>query len=230
MQKSFVLKVARPDSAAFQYGGLSLACELISAQIIQLLGLKSPSYAIVNIEQEFADSVPSRVHQLFNDNIGPQFGCEYLEEAVDFIPGRRLDDEDALSALEGVISFDAMIWNQDRTQLKPNLLVKANEFYLIDHSTVMPVGLILSGGEFLTEDQITNNCAYATLYYKRRLYQALVEKWADEVTLGAIEQIAGFVPNEWITTRSRFNLMLKFLRERHTFSAQIIENLKDLVH
>ena len=224
-----VVKLAHPDPPGFTFGPLSLACELIGAILAQALGLSVPDYAIVEVDQEFANSVPDDARGLFLNNVGRHFGSKYHPGVGDFEPGKRVASPAALQHLEDILSFDAMTLNCDRTQLKPNLLEAGDDYYLIDHSTIMPVHIPLAGNHHLTRCQIHSHCLFGTLSGRHRQYVSLVSRWASSLTPSELDDLFSCVPSEWGTPAHHYWLMQCFLRHRQVDGRDVTELLREVV-
>lgn len=115
-------------------GATGLLFELVAARLGLYLGLRVPSPAIVNIDENLANAIPdASVENRVRESAGLNFGCQYLSPGYVTWP---INDPVPLalvtSALE-IMAFDALIENVDRRREKPNLLYKGEEIFIIDH-------------------------------------------------------------------------------------------------
>ena len=196
-----VLKVRSGTVEEGSFGPCSLACELVCSVLARAAGLTVPDYAIVEIEEDFVQGVPDRRdRERLLENLGENFGSVYQEDCARFHPGRRLDYEGQCE-LESILAFDDYVLNNDRQASNPNLLIRGDNLYLIDHSLCFPhlvsPGVREPWNEFLPESSIRSHCTYASLKLKEPAFQVFSDFIANELKDADIHLILSLVPDRW---------------------------------
>ncbi len=121
--------------ADLEGGAMALAFEAVAAMMARRLGLSTPDPAIVEIDSNLADAVEvidSAAADAFRRSTGSNFGSKLVTGKRTWGSDEMIPTELRESALE-VLAFDALLQNPDRRKDNPNLLVGADEMYLIDH-------------------------------------------------------------------------------------------------
>lgn len=113
----------------------SLCAELIASQLAADLGLPTPTPVIVTWEHEFTDGLTdAQARKIVTSSKPPAFGSTLVTEGfITWPANRRLIGEEARQMALAIFFFDAMIGNGDRGGMKPNILVRGDNFRLIDH-------------------------------------------------------------------------------------------------
>lgn len=113
----------------------SLCAELIASQLAADLALPTPKPLIVNWDGLFTEVVPDdQARKIVASSLPPAFGSTFVTGG--FVPWsheRKLMNDGMRQVALGIFFFDAMIGNADRRKEKPNLLVRGEQFRLIDH-------------------------------------------------------------------------------------------------
>jgi hypothetical protein len=111
----------------------AVVSEVLGAVLAAEFELPHPRPALIEFTPAFIATLPeAQRKQLAEASPEIKFGCGYLESEYMFAPvlaTRVLDPYD----LETIYAFDNLILNVDRRPAKPNLLLTADEAYLIDH-------------------------------------------------------------------------------------------------
>jgi hypothetical protein len=114
-------------------GPKALIAELIAAGLGEALGLPVPDAAVIDLEEGFGLNEPDpEVQDLLKASVGENFGLRYLPGAFGYEPAADRDSINTVAAA-GIVWFDALISNVDRTANNPNLLFWGNRVWLIDH-------------------------------------------------------------------------------------------------
>lgn len=106
--------------------------EVICNVLAKEFDLSVPEMALVKVDSFIISELKNSGHF---DNVtilpGTYFGSQFIENADDFsvTPESFFNIWD----LETIFAFDVLIRNVDRRVGKPNLFVKGEDFYLIDH-------------------------------------------------------------------------------------------------
>ncbi|MEA2684745.1 MAG: hypothetical protein QOK05_3073 [Chloroflexota bacterium] len=111
-------------------GPRALVAELVAGELGRALGLPVPDLVLVDLDPRIATAEPDQeVQDLLRASDG-------LNVGMDFLPGALahtiLDPvEPGLAA--GIVWFDALVMNVDRTPRNPNLLRWHHGLWMIDH-------------------------------------------------------------------------------------------------
>jgi hypothetical protein len=119
-------------------GAQALVAELVAGEIGRALGLPVPEIVLVELDAGLGRAEPDpEIQDLIVASDGLNLGMDFLPGALAFGPlaGAELDPE--LAA--GVVWFDALVTNIDRTPRNPNLLVWHERLWLIDHGAALYV-------------------------------------------------------------------------------------------
>lgn len=114
-------------------GPKALVAEVIAAGIAHAIGLPVPPAAIISLGEGFGLSEPDpEIQDLLKASAGDNFGLRYLQGAFGFEPAADAETVNSVAAA-GIVWFDALISNVDRTANNPNLLIWNDRLWLIDH-------------------------------------------------------------------------------------------------
>jgi hypothetical protein len=118
-------------------GPKALAAEVLAASLAETLGLPVPTPVLVELDEGFGRGEPDpEIQDLLRGSVGTNFGLGYLAGAVGYdaaVDAQRVEPE--LAA--GIVWFDALIVNVDRTPRNPNLLLWQDRLWLIDHGAAL---------------------------------------------------------------------------------------------
>ena len=114
-------------------GPKALIAEALAAGLARVLGLPVPQPAVISLAEGFGMGEPdAEIQDLLRGSVGLNFALAYLPGAIGFecgVDGERLGPD--LAA--GIVWFDALITNVDRTPRNPNLLLWRDRVWMIDH-------------------------------------------------------------------------------------------------
>ncbi len=112
----------------------SLAIEVVSACLAADLGLPVPIPYLLQIDQEWIESLPQgRERKLVASSSFMGFGSTYVGPGFSaWMVGEPIRQNLKQYALE-IFAFDCFIANPDRRCVNPNCLVKGDEIRIIDH-------------------------------------------------------------------------------------------------
>ena len=130
--ETFVVKlfdVASDDQNHF------ITNEVISSILASEFDFSTPQPVLINFDQIFSMycSTQDELDQLERTNGMPQFATKMIESAPIaniYLPKRIYQK---VAVLDSVYAFDNLIRNEDRSPFKPNMLLKKDELFLIDH-------------------------------------------------------------------------------------------------
>ena len=113
-------------------GTVSLAFEVVAARLAAHFEVPIPPSAFLEITPNvIVDGVPH--HSRFAENVGLNFGSRFLSQGFQIWPTRAPVLDDLIDTAARIVAFDAVIDNADRTKVKPNLLYRRPDLYVIDH-------------------------------------------------------------------------------------------------
>ena len=111
-----------------------LARELLHACVGSHIGLPVCEPMIVNMSQEWIESVPyPDLQAQLSRSVSTAFGSKSAGDSWRLWTGNDNVLGDRRQEAVGIFAFDAFTGNPDRRDEKPNLLVKNNGFRVIDH-------------------------------------------------------------------------------------------------
>jgi hypothetical protein len=118
-------------------GPRALIAELIAGLVARELGLPVPAIAQVDLPEGFgADQADPEIRELLEASVGTNVGLRYMDGAFNYDNRAAGDLVDGRLAA-GVVWFDALLTNPDRTARNPNLMVWQRRPWLIDHGSVL---------------------------------------------------------------------------------------------
>jgi hypothetical protein len=113
-------------------GPAALVAEVVAGELARAIGFAVPELVVAELDPELARAEPDvEIQELALASVGANLGVDFLPGALPFTPAAA----SALSAQEaaGLVWFDALVMNVDRTPRNPNLLVWHGRTWLIDH-------------------------------------------------------------------------------------------------
>jgi hypothetical protein len=118
-------------------GPRALIAELIAGLVARELGLPVPALAQVDLPDGFgADQADPEIRELLEASVGTNVGLRYMDGAFNYDTRAAGDLVDGRLAA-GVVWFDALLTNPDRTARNPNLMVWQRRPWLIDHGSAL---------------------------------------------------------------------------------------------
>jgi hypothetical protein len=173
-------------------GPKALVAEIIGGELARRLGLRTPELALAYLDPRIAASEPDpEIQDLLRASNGLNVAVDFLPGSAGFDPAGWRADADFAS---GVLWFDALIQNVDRTWRNPNLLVWHGDIWLIDHgsalyfqhnwATARPLA------PFDAQDHVLRGAA-------TRVSQAH-EALAPRITRELLDDVLGLVPADWL--------------------------------
>jgi hypothetical protein len=117
----------------------TVAKEVYSSVLASSFGLSTPRPALIEFTDGFVKSLPIDLRaELSKRDDRIKFGCENIDASFAYIdtinrPSLRKYD------FENIFIFDNLILNADRRDINPNILLKGNDAYLIDHELTFPL-------------------------------------------------------------------------------------------
>ena len=108
--------------------------ELVCSHLADQFDLATPETVLVQMSPEFLNTLPTQqLVQYRQTTEGLKLGTAYIEPPyVNYSPALAIEFLKPFD-VASVFAFDQCILNKDRREGKPNLLLKENDVYLIDH-------------------------------------------------------------------------------------------------
>jgi predicted Ser/Thr protein kinase len=118
-----------------------MTAEVLGNALAPEFGLNVPAAAIVNFSEDFRMHLNAECEELLSAlDDRPKFGTEFIEGANLYNVGfTRKETQDVIDP-SALYAFDYFICNRDRNLQKPNLLIKQEQSYLIDHEMALEIG------------------------------------------------------------------------------------------
>ncbi len=178
-----------------------LAAELVASQLAAALDIQTPEVAIINVDPLLAEVVSDQaLARKIVESAGLNFGSKVLTGGFDTWPVGKSIPSSLFQVAAEIFAFDALIQNPDRSVIKPNVLWKADQLYIIDHelsfSFVYAIGSPLEPWRISLLPWLTNHLFYQHL--KGRTID--LDRFAgalDTVSEGIINGIMLNIPQEW---------------------------------
>lgn len=108
--------------------------EIICNILAKEFEFKVPDFALINIPEHLTANLSVEMqNQYDNADYRPKFATVEITGIMTAIPEIIKKECAKRISLETLYAFDNLILNQDRSNAKPNLLLDADDSYLIDH-------------------------------------------------------------------------------------------------
>lgn len=211
-----------------------LANELLAVKMGERLELCFPPGGVIELEAE----VIKRYPRLARDGIRPgkQFACLYLPHSY-YVDPRKLSKAINKQQLAGVMLFDHLLHNVDRTWNRKNLLIRREEagarVYAIDNSHLFMRGrwTVDSLRQLAGRLQVNRRRTYGVLL-KRYLRPADFQPYAQAIQQLSNEEIADFVrqiPVEWLPDQQERITLTEHIIGRRELVPDICRHLFALI-
>lgn len=169
-------------------------------------------------------------------HLGPHFACRYLSRST-YVNRFELNRAANRKELAGVMLFDHMLHNIDRTHNRKNLLIRMengqHRIYAIDHSHLFRRGRWTINSLMDLEDDLTVNTRRTYgLLLKHYLYPQDFADYAAAIkALGdeELEQAVNTIPEEWLPDADERRALAHHLAVRRNRIDAIVERLVSLI-
>lgn len=211
-----------------------LVNEYIAKEIGSKLELCFPDSGLIYLSQDGKTKLEQRLHK--NINCGPHFASRFLSHSAFLTPG-NITKAINRTEMAGVMFFDHLFHNIDRTHNRRNLLIRREaagpRIYAIDHSHLFYRGRWdLPGLERMEEMIKVNGSRIYGLLLKRYLepknfdpYVASFLKVTDE----QIFQIVSAIPTEWQVTSEQQAALVHYIIRRRQLAEAIVAAICRLI-
>lgn len=220
--------------ADLPYQEHSCAREAIGSMIACFLGIRIPQPFVVHISEEFAHSlVDDEIEARCLRSTGENFGSKTIEK--DYFPFSYVTKDRYQEALE-IFSFDALIQNSDRTNVKNNLYQNSRGFTIIDHEKAFPFtkpfGLI--GGFPEPYDLIDprfnflrEHLVYKYIRKEPSLNFEEIQEKVDALNESIIDTMISRLPESWQS--EEINIIRNHILQVSLHSDRFVRNLREFL-
>lgn len=121
--------------------------EFVCYKLAKLLCIPIPDAALIHLNQDIIDADPN-LNEL-NMPAGIHFGSQFIDKAMTNIQPPLVEIVENKNDIPSIILFDQIIYNNDRTTNKGNLLIDLREKIIlaIDHSHTFKLGALWDKNE-----------------------------------------------------------------------------------
>ncbi|MBP1617566.1 MAG: hypothetical protein H6Q14_1393 [Bacteroidetes bacterium] len=204
--------------------------EIICNLLAKEFDFKAPDCALINIPEYLAANLPIDMqHQFEHADHRPKFATVEIQGIMTAIPDIIKKECTKRISLDTLYAFDNLILNTDRGNAKPNLLLDADDSYLIDHEFTFSQESIESFNFEtcqLEQKHSTHHLFHSTLKRKRDK-QTLFAEFAfylHSLNINSLNPYFQFIVNEGFTDYSA--PILKRLNQIKQKSSIFVDCLK----
>ncbi|HEU4567700.1 MAG TPA: HipA family kinase [Marmoricola sp.] len=177
-----------------------LVAEVIVAELVRALGLRTPRLVGLRLEEPIARyEADEEVQDLLKASIGLNLGVDFLPGSFGFDPTVALPEEEAAR----ILWLDAFVANVDRSWRNPNLLVWHGDVWLIDHGASLYFHHAWAGGltapdRFAVQEyDVTDHVLAAHAGAVPAVDAEMAGRLTDEV----LDLAVAAVPEDWLVDR-----------------------------
>lgn len=215
-------------------GPKALANEFLAAQLGARLGLCFPASGIISIDGELLKT--NRRLKKAGVVAGPHFACQYVSHAF-YVDRTTLSRVMNKTEMAGVMLFDHMVHNVDRTVNRKNIIIKREptgyHMYAIDHSHLFKRGRwTVAHLTALENDLAVNTRRTYGLLLKHFLkpddfikYARAIGDLSDEY----LAQTVAAIPEQWLADPIDRQALLSHLICRRNLIDQITARIIELI-
>lgn len=207
-----------------------LVSEFIAAKFGELMGLCFPTSGIIEITEQTLQKNQSLM--ALKISVGRHFASLYLEH-TEYVEKHNLPQAINTAEMAGIMLFDHMFHNPDRTKNKRNLLLKQEEvgykIYAIDNSHLFKSGRWTLESLNNLRTNIKPYCRYSFGillhdYLSSQDFLPYVEKVAT-ISNEDIETIIEKIPLEWLPNKSEQQGLATHIKLRRDLAEKIWDTL-----
>ena len=178
------------------------ASELIASRLARHFGILSPEPAAVIVQPDLikwlAGNEPAS-RKSINSSSGLNFGTRLLTD-VSVWPVARPLPEAMIPSASQIFAFDALICNDDRRRDNPNILVRGDDIFAIDHEAAFAFLYLVSTRELPWECRNRRSLQNHVFFYQLRkqpLSIALFTQKLAELSDTVLEAMIQELPDSW---------------------------------
>jgi hypothetical protein len=177
-------------------GRKALVAEVVAGELARALGFAVPELVVVALDPVIGRAEPdAEIQDLLLASAGLNLGVDFLPGALPFRPPAGPAPSPELAA--GIVWFDALVTNVDRTARNTNLLHWHDRLWLIDHGAAL---YFHHGTGELPEHArrpFEAIAEHVLLPYAGSIAEA-DERLAPAVARELLDEIAGAIPDAWL--------------------------------
>lgn len=215
-------------------GPKALANEFLAAELGEQLGLCFPASGVISIDEQLL--AKNRRLRRAGVVAGPHFACKYISKTF-YVDRTSLNRVVNKAEMAGVMLFDHLVHNVDRTVNRKNLIIRREatgyHMYAIDHSHLFKRGRWTAAQlAALKNDLSVNTRRTYGLLLKHFLqpedfipYAQAISQWTDEY----LTQTVAAIPEQWLTDQAERQALLNHLLCRRNQIDEIMASLTRLI-
>jgi hypothetical protein len=155
-----------------------------------------PELVVVDLDPALGRAEPDpEIQDLLEASAGANLGVDFLPGAIGFNPAAGPAPDPELSA--GVVWFDALVTNVDRTAKNTNLLVWHGRLWLIDHGAALYFHHAPEPAPGHERTPFPQIAEHVLLPFAGSV-AAADERLAPQVTETLLDEVVAEVPGEWL--------------------------------
>jgi hypothetical protein len=182
-------------------GRKALIAEIVAGEIARSLGLLVPEIVLVNLDPELARAEPDpEIQDLIRASAGLNLALDYLPGSLGFDP---LVEPPGPELASGILWFDALVTNVDRTPRNPNLLAWHGRLWLIDHGASLYFHHAWSDWRAASKQPFAAARDHVLMPFAGNVFDADA-RLAPRLTSRVLRDVVDLVPEEWLRDEHRF--------------------------
>lgn len=173
----------------------ALCREVYTGALAKKLGLGTPDFALITVDDAFRETLTDEMSdQLDHKHSQFGFGSKFIPGKHTYTPAllnKELDSYDIAS----IFAFDVLVFNADRREQKPNILLDNDRYYLIDHEHTFALAEDANPRQRLSKYHFTHHIFYDVLNRKARYGHepefAIFQELFHRLNLDILDNYAG---------------------------------------
>jgi hypothetical protein len=216
-------------------GPKALVAEVVAGELGRALGLPVPELVLVDIDPSLGglDGDPW-VGELLEKSPGLNLGLDFLPGSLTFNP--RADGRPDPDLAAGIVWFDALVTNTDRSPRNPNILAWHRRLWLIDHGASLFIHHTWRDPDEHAGRPLATISDHVLLPYASSL-EGAHERLAPAVTEARLRSIAALVPDAWLLPHptvggpaDQREAYVRYLRARVSAREALTTSIEELRH
>jgi hypothetical protein len=178
------------------------ASELLASRLARHFGILGPDPAAVTLHPDLMKWLAINVPEIgvaIGASSGPNFGSRLLTD-VSIWPVARPIPDGMLQGAAHVFAFDALISNDDRRRDNPNLLVRGDSIFVIDHESAFSFLYLVASRERDWECRNRRSLQNHVFFYQLRkqpISIALFTQRLADLSDTVLDTMIRELPHQW---------------------------------
>ncbi|HTW64285.1 MAG TPA: HipA family kinase [Bryobacteraceae bacterium] len=219
-------------SGAMDIGTSGAANELLASLLAEHFGILRPRPAFVELHADLIKWLAVKrpeLRGLIGRSGDLNFATELITGAAEWPTGRMVPDAMVPGAIQ-VFAFDALISNDDRRYNNPNVLIRGDDIFAIDHEAAFSFVYLVSSAHqsWAVRDRrsLTDHVFFLQLRQRAIDLSPFTARLA-ELGSAKLEEIVGRLPGQWRHDRlGQISAHLQSARDNaFEFERQLLERL-----